>query len=155
VISHAPIAVIWLGLHAGDLRLSNFTLCTAKASMKSMMSSAFCRFLWCQQKECRYHRNPRSYASRRMFEKRQDFFQLISTLFCEVMRGSVCRHQKHEVKITLSGVKISQFFTRSSFLKNICRTCANTLLLFLRFLWSICEKLSLHRRKCILPEGEK
>jgi hypothetical protein len=30
------------------------------------------------------HRNPWSYTRRSIFEKRENFFQLISTLFCEV-----------------------------------------------------------------------
>jgi hypothetical protein len=32
-----------------------------------------------------------TYARRSMFEKRENFFQLISTLFCEVKRGLVHR----------------------------------------------------------------
>jgi hypothetical protein len=35
------------------------------------------------------HRNPRSYVTRSMFEKRENDFQLISALFCEVKRGFV------------------------------------------------------------------
>jgi hypothetical protein len=79
------------------------------------------------------HRNLRSYARRSMFGKREKNFQLISTLFCEAKRGFV-ENCSFEV-ITLSRVEISQFFTRCSFLKNICRTCANMLVLVLRFLW--------------------
>jgi pentatricopeptide repeat protein len=36
-----------------------------------------------------FRRNLRSYARRGMFEKGDNFFQLISTLFCEVKRGFV------------------------------------------------------------------
>jgi hypothetical protein len=35
----------------------------------------------------------------------------------------------------LGRVEISQFFTRRSFPKNICRTCANILVQYQRFLW--------------------
>jgi hypothetical protein len=35
------------------------------------------------------HRNPRSYAERGMFEKRETFFQLISTLSVEAKGGFV------------------------------------------------------------------
>jgi hypothetical protein len=40
---------------------------------------------------CPKHRNHRSYARSSMFEKRI-FFQLISTLFCELKRGFVCTY---------------------------------------------------------------
>jgi hypothetical protein len=48
------------------------------------------------------HRNPRSYARRSTFEKRENFFQLISTLFCEVKTPE-------KLKITLSRVEIRLF----------------------------------------------
>jgi hypothetical protein len=64
------------------------------------------------------------------------FFQLVSTLFCEVKRGYVDRRKIVPLKqITLSRVEISQFFTRCYFPQNICKTCANILVLDLRFLW--------------------
>jgi hypothetical protein len=72
----------------------------------------------------RRHRNLRSYARRSMFEK----------IFCEVKWRDVLYIDRW--KITLSRVVISQFFTRCSFPKNICRNCANILVLVLRFLWS-------------------
>jgi hypothetical protein len=36
-----------------------------------------------------FRRNPRSYARRSIFEIRENFFQLFSTLFCEVNGGFV------------------------------------------------------------------
>jgi hypothetical protein len=41
--------------------------------------------------ECFTHRIPRSYARRSMFEKRENFFQLITTIYFEVKRGFVDR----------------------------------------------------------------
>jgi hypothetical protein len=37
-----------------------------------------------EKKTRRHHRKPRSYTKRSTFEKRENFYQLISTLFCEV-----------------------------------------------------------------------
>jgi hypothetical protein len=45
--------------------------------------------LWFPEFVGRKHGNPRSYARRSMFLKRDNFLQLISTLFCEVKRGFV------------------------------------------------------------------
>jgi hypothetical protein len=53
-----------------------------------------------------------------------------------VKRGFVDHRKIVPLKyITLSRVEISQFFTRRSFPQNICKTCANTLVVDLRFLW--------------------
>jgi hypothetical protein len=69
------------------------------------------------------HRNPRSYARVSLLKKGKRFFQMITTLLCELKRGFVdCWKIVPLKSITLSNVEISQFFTRCSFPKNICRT---------------------------------
>jgi hypothetical protein len=66
---------------------------------------------WCKSFK---HRNPKSYAKRHMFERRDTFFQLISTLFCEVILKTP------EILFLLSKlpclprVEIIQFYARCS-----------------------------------------
>jgi hypothetical protein len=45
------------------------------------------KWLLIRKRSC--HRSPTSFAIRRMFEKREKIFQLISSLFCEVKIGFV------------------------------------------------------------------